>query len=140
MLGELEDSPILTIPGVKNQVDKSNHLVLDPTIRRVVIWVKWSTLFLLVLFGVWSGYTVIRRRSNAMALELIGALLFLGREAIFYRESYDFLFQDMNRISWYLDNGYNQFAISYIWNHRILPAYFILLAMFSCIYLARERS
>jgi hypothetical protein len=138
-LVELEDSPILKIPEVKSQVDYSNHLVVDPSARRIVIWAKWSALFLLVMFGLWSAYAVFRRHSDAMTLMLTGALLFLGREAIFHRASYDLLLQDANPISWYLENVYYQFAISSVWYHRILPVFFLLVAVFSCIHLVRKR-
>lgn len=139
LLGELEDSPLLAIPDIKSRVDKSKRLLHDPTTRRIVIWIKWSALLFLIMLGMWSAYAIIRQRSNAMILALTSALLFLGREAIFHRESYALLHHDTNIISWYLDNGYYLSAISSLWYHRFLPAFFLLLTMSSCIYLARER-
>ena len=138
-LVELDDSPILKVPDVKSRVDYSKHFLVDPSTRRIVIWAKWSALFLLVMFGIWSAYAVIRRHSGAMALVLTCALLFLAREAIFHRASYDLLLQGANPISWYLENVYYQFAISSVWYHRILPVFFLLVTVFSCIHFVRKR-
>ncbi len=139
MRPELEDSPILGIPEVKKQNDRWKKTVANPTPLRIALWTKWSALFLLVTFGLWTAYAVIGRHHHAMTLMLIGALLFLGRRAIFNPESYERMFTGVERIPWYLENGYYQYAVSFVWYIWILPLFFLFLTVFSCLHLVRKR-
>jgi hypothetical protein len=74
-----------------------------------------------------------------MALVLTGALLFLGREAIFYRGLYKRLLEGTNEISVALEHGYYQFAASFAWYHRVLPVFFFSVAVFGCLHVIRSK-
>jgi hypothetical protein len=139
MLPELKDSPLVEIPEFKKTIDSSERLIINPSVRRIVIWAEWSILFLLVMFGLWSAHAVFRRHSDAMTLMLTGALVFLGKEAIFSGGAYKRLFEGTNEISVSLENGYYQFAVSFAWYHRILPVFFLLVTVLSCMHFVRKR-
>ncbi len=140
MLEEMKNSPLLEIPEVEKQIDSSKRIVADPSARRIVLWVKWITLFLLVMLGLWTAYAVFRQDFAAVAFMLTGALLFLGRQALFHRTRYELLLNGTNPIPWYMDNGYYQFAFSVIWYDYVLPVFFLVVIVFSCIHFARKWS
>lgn len=139
MLEELKASPLLEIPEVKKQIDSSKRMVADPSARRIGLWTKWSMLFVLVMFGLWTAYAVIRRHNEAMTLMLIGALLFLGKPAIFDPGFYERMLEGTERIPWFLENGYFQYAVSFVWYTWILPVFFLFLTVFSSLHLVRNR-
>jgi len=138
MLESMKTSPLADIPETQQYIDFAKQLVADPSVRRITLWVMWSALFLLVAFGLWTAYATIRRRNYAMALVVIGSLLFLARQAIFRRTAYELLLDDFSPILWWLKNGYYQFAISSIWYDYVLPLCFLMLTVVGLIYLGRK--
>jgi uncharacterized membrane protein YozB (DUF420 family) len=139
-LEDMKNSPLRNSPEFQESSDYARRLVSDPSRREIVIWATWSALLLLVGFGLWTAHVAFHRHSRALMLVLFGSLLFVGRQAVFYRATYAHLFDDKNPVIRLLKSGNYKFAFSIIWYHYLLVILFFSLALYALIQLAQRRA
>jgi hypothetical protein len=137
-LEDMRNSPLQNSPDFQEASDYARRLVSDASHRETVIWVTWSALLLLVGFGLWTAYAVFHRHASALTFVLLGSLLFLGRQAVFYRAAYAHLFDDKNPVIRLLNTENYKFAFFIIWYHYVLVIIFFSLALFALIHLAQR--
>jgi hypothetical protein len=115
----MQTSPLKDTPEMKQWIEHSKRLLTNPSRRAIVIWVAWTALLFIVVYGLWTAYAIFRNRSSAFGYVLIGCFIFLGRQAI-------------------LNAGYYEIAFSIIWHHYVLGIFFFSLATLSLLRLFRK--
>ena len=131
----MQTSPLKDTPEMQQGIEQSKRLLMNPSRRGVVIWVRWTALLFLVFYGLWTAYAVFRNQSFAFGYVLIRCFLFLGRELFFHRHAYKMLFD--GKLQNVLNAGYHEMALSIIWHHYVLGIFFFSLTIFSFFRLAR---
>jgi hypothetical protein len=136
----MQTSPLQGIPEVQQGIEQSKRLLENPSRRAVVIWIAWTALFFIVVYGLWTAYAVFRNLPSAFSYVLIGCLLFLGRQVIFHRAAYEMLFDGTDRFNRILDASHYEIGLSIIWHHYVLGIFFFSLASLSLVRLVRMRT
>ena len=74
----MQTSPLKDTPEMQQGVEQSKRLLANQSRRGIVLWVAWTALLVVVVYGVWSAYAVFRHGSSAFGHVLIGCFLFIG--------------------------------------------------------------
>jgi len=135
----MQTSPLKDSPAMQQGIEQSTRLLTNQSRRGMVLWVAWTALLVVVVYGLWSAYAVFRNGSSVFGYVLIGCFLFIGRQAIFHRAPYEMLFDGTNKFQRILDAGYYETAFSIIWHHYVLGIFFFSLATFSALRLFSKR-
>jgi hypothetical protein len=130
----------LEIPEVADHIRQSEQLLADPSIHITIVWLKWTGLLCLVLFGFWGAYRLFRRWPNALLLVWIASLFFLLRQAIISYRAYELLFQGPNPIPYLLKKGHYEFAAWMLWWDYVLPLFFLSVVVFGLVHHIRGRT
>jgi hypothetical protein len=133
----MQTSPLKDTPEMHQGIEQAKRLLKNPSRRATVIWIAWTALLFLVVYGLWTAYAVFRNQSFAFGYVLIGCLLFLGRQVIFHRAAYEMLFDGIDKFRQILNAGYYENAFSIIWHHYVLGIFFFSLTILSLFRLAR---
>jgi hypothetical protein len=69
----MQTSPLKDTPEMQHWIEQLKRLLTNQSRRAIVIWVAWTALLFIVVYGQWTAYAVFRNRSSAFCCVLIAS-------------------------------------------------------------------